>query len=403
MTITCNSQPETYIKAALGRFRAVAEHERGIEPQSRQHAMDREEATLGVGGVDIVLTFEEAAGAPRTPLLVLRPLERFLDKRGLREGPLQVWPLGAGHSNPTYAVRRGGVELVLRRPPRPPLPASAHDVLREARVLVALDGWVPVPRVLAVCEDREVIGAPFYVMEKLDGHVLTETVPKALDSADDRRRMAEQLIDTLVELHGVDWRACGLEGFGKPTGYLERQIRRFTRSWENARTRDFPAVERLGRWLGMRLPQQNPATVVHGDYRLGNVMYGLSSPARLIAVFDWEMSTVGDPVADLGYLSAFWVEPDDPPLRMFELSAVTREPGFPSREELVARYEERSGRPVTNLSWYQTLALWKLAIAMEINYQRALEGATDDPYLGGFGGGVPELLDQAEAIARTSD
>jgi aminoglycoside phosphotransferase (APT) family kinase protein len=351
---------------------------------------------------DIVRSFAEAERNARPPLLVTEPLERFLDEHGLGAGPIEASPVGEGHSNVTYVVARGDWEGVVRRPPRPPLPPSAHDVLREARVIRAVRGTAPVPEVLAVCDDESVIGVPFFVMEKLDGHVVTYEVPPALDAAAERCRMGEELIDALVEIHAVDWRAAGLEGFGKPTGYLERQVRRFGGLWEHHRTRDIPAVEQVGAWLASHLPESGPATVVHGDYRLGNVMFAPSAPARLIAVFDWEMATIGDPLADVGYLTAVWCARDDPSLGAFELSPVTRGEGFLSRAELVARYEERSGRTMTDLRWYQTLALWKAAIFMEGNYQRAVTGATDDPYLKGFGQSVIDLAEQARETAQAA-
>jgi aminoglycoside phosphotransferase (APT) family kinase protein len=349
---------------------------------------------------DVVRTHAEAERNDREPLLVLDPLLAFLDARGLGDGEVAVEPVGEGHSNVTYTLARGDSELVLRRPPRGPLPPSAHDVLREARVLSGLAGRARVPAVLAVCDDPSVIGAPFYVMEKIDGDVVTSAVPAPLDAADDRRRIGEELVDALVEVHAVDWRAAGLEGFGKPTGYLERQLRRFLGLWEHNRTRDIPAVESVADWLGSHLPESAPATVVHGDYRLGNTMFAPDPPARLVAIFDWEMATIGDPLADVGYLCALWVDRRDPAGGLFELSGVTREEGFPLREELVARYEERSGRSMTDIRWYRTLALWKSIVFMEGNYKRAVSGATDDPYLKGFGEGVLELAQRAEALAR---
>jgi aminoglycoside phosphotransferase (APT) family kinase protein len=349
---------------------------------------------------DIVDTFADAEGNGRPPLLVRRPLERFLDEHGLGGGELDVEPVGEGHSNVTYAIRRGDAEFVLRRPPRPPLPPSAHDVLREARVLSATAGQARVPDVLAVCDDESVIGAPFYVMELIEGEVVTSSIPGALDTPEERRRIGEELIDALVEVHAVDWQACGLEGFGKPTGYLERQLRRFLGLWEHNRTRDIPAVESVATWLADNLPESGPATIVHGDYRLGNTMFASGAPARLNAILDWEMCTIGDPLADVGYLCTLWVDRDDPPLGMFELSAVTRQEGFPVRDELIARYEERSGRSMRDVRWYRTLALWKSIVFMEGNYKRAVSGATDDPFLKDFGEGVVELAQRAEAMAR---
>ncbi|MEA2384316.1 MAG: hypothetical protein QOH72_4287 [Solirubrobacteraceae bacterium] len=348
---------------------------------------------------DIVRSHAEARGNERPPLLVVDPLLAFLDAHDLGSGDAEIEPVGDGHSNVTYLARRGDRELVVRRPPRPPLPPSAHDVLREARLLRALRGTAArVPEVLAVCDDEAVIGAPFYVMERVAGDVITREVPAALDTPPERRRIGEELVDALVEIHAVDWQAR-LEGFGKPTGYLERQVRRFRGLWEHSRTREVAAVERVGAWLEERLPESGPATIVHGDYRLGNTMFATGAPARLVAVFDWEMATIGDPLADLGYLCTSWSEADDPPLGRFELGRVSRAEGFPTRAELVARYEERSGRAVGDLRWYRTLALWKSIVFMEGNYRRAVEGRTDDPYLKSFGEGVLMLAERAEAVA----
>jgi len=271
---------------------------------------------------------------------------------------------------------------------------------REPRLLRALEPTVArVPRVLAVGADESIIGAPFYVMERCEGHVITKSVPEELDTPEEKRRMSEELIDSLVEVHSVDWEAAGLEGFGKPTGYLERQLRRFTGLWEHNRTRDIPQVETVGNWLAENVPESGPATIVHGDYRLGNTMLATSAPASLVAIFDWEMATIGDPLADLGYLCTLWVSRDDPSLGMFELSGVTRQDGFYTRAELVTRYEERSGRSMTDIRWYQTLALWKSIVFMEGNYKRAVSGTTDDPYLRQFGDGVILLARRAEEAA----
>ncbi len=348
---------------------------------------------------DIVATLEEARANDREPLLVTRSLEAFLDERGLGAGPLEAVPVGEGHSNVTYRITRGDLEVILRRPPRGPLPPSAHDVLREARVMRALEGSARVPRILAVSDDDSIIGAPFYVMEKVEGHVITSEIPRALDTPAQRRRLSEELVDALVEIHAADWQGAGLEGFGRPTGYLERQLRRFGGLWEHNRTRDVPEVERVGAWLGEHLPASPPATVVHGDFRLGNTMLAPEAPARVKAVFDWEMATIGDPLADVGYLCTLWVDRDDPPLGRFELSGVTRQEGFLRREELVARYEERSGRSMTDIRWYRTLALWKSIVFMQGNLRRVASGSTDDPYLEAFGDGVLELARRAEAMA----
>ncbi len=347
---------------------------------------------------DIVQTHEEGQGNRRAPLLVIDPLVEFLRENGLQAPQdLGAMPIGEGHSNVTFSLSTG---VVLRRPPRGPLPPSAHDVLREARLLRALESTsVRTPRVLAVCDDTEVIGSPFYVMEQVAGEVITTTMPPELDNPEQRSAVADQLIDALVELHAVDWETIGLEGFGKPTGYLERQVRRFTGLWEHNRTREVPEVEEVGTWLQANVPQSPPATIVHGDYRLGNTIFAAPAPARLQAILDWEMATIGDPLADLGYMMIHWSEPQDD-LGFFALQSVTTLPGFPTRQELIARYEERSGRSMQALNWYVALAMWKGSVFMEGNYKRAVAGATDDPYLKTFGEGVVELARRALQVTR---
>src|SRR5579859_3358158 len=354
--------------------------------------------TLALAPDDIVRTHAEAAANAREPLIVLEPLAGVLSASGL-DAPddLSLTPIGEGHSNATFALSTG---VVLRRPPRGPLPPSAHDVLREARLLRALQSTpVRTPAVLAVCDDPGVIGAPFYVMERIVGEVMADSIPEPLDTPEERALIAEELIDALVELHGVDWTRLDLEGFGKPTGYLERQLRRFTGLWEHNRTRELPQVEEVGRWLQANLPSSPPATIVHGDFRLGNTMFAGNAPARLVAIFDWEMATIGDPLADLGYMIMHWTQPGDA-LGKFNAHNVTLLPGFPTRAELTAAYEERSGRSVQALDWYVTLALWKAVVFMEGNYKRAQAGSTDDPYLRSFGEGVVEIADRALAVTR---
>ncbi|MDQ6914305.1 MAG: phosphotransferase family protein, partial [Actinomycetota bacterium] len=309
--------------------------------------------------------------------------------------------VGEGHSNITYLIRRGDEEWVLRRPPRPPLPPSAHDVLREARLLSAVQGQrIRTPRVLLACDDEAVIGAPFYVMEKVEGDVVTSELPPALDEPPERARIAEELIDALVEIHAVDWRACGLEGYGKPTGYLDRQLRRFSGLWEHNKTREVPELDDATAWLAAHRPESPDATIVHGDYRLGNTMFAGGAPARLVAIFDWELATIGDPLADVGYFTATYAAPGDPETTLFSLNRVTTLEGFPSREELIARYEELSGRSMSDVRWYQTLALWKSAVFLEGSYKRLLAGTTDDPFFRLLDEGVPEIARHALAIAH---
>ncbi len=348
---------------------------------------------------DIVETHAQGAANHRAPLLVLEPLREFLCAHGLdAPADLTAVPFTEGHSNVTFALSTG---VVLRRPPRGPLPPSAHDVLREARLLSALEAAdVRTPRVLAVSDDAAVIGAPFYVMEQIHGAVITDTIPEPLDTPQQRERIADELIDALVEVHGADWPALGLEGFGKPTGYLERQLRRFNGLWEHNKTREIPEFEQVSAWLADNVPDSPQATIVHGDYRLGNTMVACDAPARLIAIFDWEMATIGDPLADIGYMMLHWRQSDDADDGRFNLQSVTVRDGFPTRQEMVSRYEARSGRSMHALDWYVALAMWKAVAFMEGNYKRAVSGSTDDPYLKSFGDGVLELAHRALAVTR---
>jgi len=349
---------------------------------------------------DIVRTHAEGERNDRPPLVVLDPLVEFLDASEIGSGELEISPIGEGHSNVTYAVTRGDARFILRRPPRGPLPPSAHDVLREARVIGALGPTAArVPKVLAVGDDEAIIGAPFFIMEHVDGEVIGSELPAIFDHASQRQKLGEELIDSLIELHSVDWEAAGLEGFGKPTGYLTRQLRRFGGLWEHNRTRELADVDAVGQWLAANMPQSGAATIVHGDYRLGNVIYAAATPTKLEAILDWEMATIGDPLADLGYFATLYVDRNDPPLGMFELNAMTRDDGFPLRADLIARYEQRSGREMTDIRWYQTLALWKTVVFMEGNYKRAVAGSTDDPFLAQFGDGVVELASRARALS----
>jgi aminoglycoside phosphotransferase (APT) family kinase protein len=356
-----------------------------------------------MGSHDVVDSAAEAREQELAPLIVREPLAEYLDGRGLGSGPVGASRIGEGHSNITYLIERGDECFVLRRPPRPPLPPTAHDVLREARLLTAVEqADVRTPRVLDTCDDESILGVPFYVMEYLEGHVITTDVPEPFATPDERRRICHELIDALAEMHAVDWRVCGLEGFGKPTGYLDRQLRRFGGLWDVNKTRELPLVQEVGDWLAANKPESPAATIVHGDYRLGNTMFASDAPARLIAIFDWEMATIGDPLADIGYLTATWSEPSDAERleTMFDRLTVTHAEGFLGRDELIARYEERTGRPMSDLRWYQALALWKAAVFMEGNYKRSLAGTTDDPYLALFDKGVPQLAEAAHEITK---
>jgi aminoglycoside phosphotransferase (APT) family kinase protein len=236
-------------------------------------------------------------------------------------------------------------------------------------------------------------------MEYLDGVTMTAETPPRLAEPELRAAVADRMVAALAALHDVDWEARGLGTLGKPQGYVERQVRRFAGLWEMGRTRELPALDELTEWLRRHLPESGPATIVHGDYRIGNLLFADAPPVRLLGVLDWEMATLGDPLADLGYLTATWAAPGDPSNVMTEIQAVTREPGFPDADGLAARYEELTGRPVDALRWYRVLALWKSAIFLEQSYKRFLSGTEHDPWFAAMADGVPGLVARARREA----
>ncbi len=319
------------------------------------------------------------------------------------DAPLAVEKHAAGFSNETFFITRGSQRWVLRRPPRGVFLPTAHDVLREYRVMRALqDASVRVPRMVVACTDSSVIGAPFYLMERVEGEVIREELPPALDTPEERRRISEELVDALAELHAVDYRAAGLEGLGRPAGYLERQIRRWSGQLELTlqRTRPLPGLEEAGRWLTAHLPESGPAAIVHGDFKPDNVIFTPGPPARLLAILDWEMATIGDPLADLGWLLSYWTEPGEQPeeappgINMLD----TTPPGFLNRAGLIARYEQRTGRSMQHVSFYLCLAVWKLAIILEGLYAHYLDGTASNPRAAEFEWRVPHEIARIERI-----
>jgi aminoglycoside phosphotransferase (APT) family kinase protein len=303
-------------------------------------------------------------------------------------------------------VRGGERSWVLRRPPLGHVLPTAHDMAREYRVLAALaDTDVPVPRPFALCEDTAVNDAPFYVMEYRPGIVPAPALPSGFaDTEQARRRMGLAMIETLVRLHALDYRALGLEGFGRPDGYLERQVRRWGQQWERSKTGPLPEIDALAARLHAALPHAPPPTIVHGDFRLGNLALDPLDPGRVVAVFDWEMATLGDPLADLGYTLIYWADPGDQidQSSVGSVSAFTALPGFPRRSELIEEYARRSGRDITAIAFYQVLALYKLAIISEGIYARYLQGKTLGEGFAGMSRASGALAQRALALAAAS-
>jgi aminoglycoside phosphotransferase (APT) family kinase protein len=278
--------------------------------------------------------------------------------------------ISGGKSNLTFFVESGAGEVVLRRPPLSTVLPTAHDMRREHRVMTGLwDTPVPVPKTLALCTDEAVVGAPFYVMERVAGHIVRDALPAGYaDEPEQRRAIGEGLVDVLAALHAVDPAAVGLSDYGKPAGYLDRQVRRWTMQWdatpEPEDSNDGPELDRLAQRLADSLPQQPTGPIVHGDYRMDNCLLHPTQPGTVAAVLDWELSTLGDPFADLGLLYIYWQEADDTQQQQDSLviPSVTRLPGFPTRRELLDRYATLTGRDVSLLPWYIGFASFKLAV-----------------------------------------
>ncbi|MCZ7535303.1 MAG: phosphotransferase family protein [Acidimicrobiia bacterium] len=321
---------------------------------------------------------------------------------GAGDRELSATLISGGRSNLTYAISDGTSEWVLRRPPLGHVLPTAHDMGREHRVLAGLAGTdVPVPRVFAFCDDESVNGAPFYVMEKVDGVILRTSDDLAVLDERDARACSEALVDVLARIHAVDYEAVGLRDFGHPDGFLERQVRRWGEQWERSKTRPLPAIEELARRLRAALPESPPPTIVHGDYRLDNTMLAAGDPSRIVAVLDWEMATLGDPLADLGLFLLYYGRSD----AQVVATGATIDPdaGFLARDEVIARYASLSGRSVEQLDFYETLAAYKLAIIVEGIHARFLMGKTLGDGFDSMGGLVESLAESAlEACGRSS-
>ncbi|UTX52675.1 phosphotransferase family protein [Leucobacter aridicollis] len=350
---------------------------------------------------EVVATLADAAGFTMPPLLVLDRVAAFLDEHGIGEGEIAWRRIGDGQSNITYLIDRGDTRVVLRRGPRPPLPKSTHDMIREATVQQGLGRvGTPAPNILAVCTDPAVLGVPFYVMEYLDGAILLDETPAMFDSPAGRRGASEALVDTLVEIHTVDLERAGLSGFGRPDGYLERQVKTFTGLATQVSQRELPLVAEIGAWLERHRPATQRTALVHGDYRFGNVMFRPEGPPSVLAVLDWEMATLGDPLADLGYLTATYSDPASPRTVM-ELTSATREPGYLTRDQLAERYASGTGLDISDLRWYQALALWKASVFLEAIYTRWCRGERPgDTFAHTLELAVPEVLEQAQKLTR---
>jgi len=331
-----------------------------------------------------------------------KKLEAFLHAQ-LPElsGPLSIEQFPKGYSNLTYLIRVGAREMVLRRPPFGAKIKTAHDMGREYKILSHIcDLYSKVPRPLAYCEDESVLGAPFYIMERVTGTILRAQPPPGLKLGPDlMRQISETFIDNFVEIHAIDYKAAGLTGLGKPIGYVARQIEGWTKRYQNARTDDIPAMDRVSSWLSGHMPGESGACLIHNDYKYDNLIFDAAESDgqtwSIRAVLDWEMATIGDPLMDLGSTLGYWVDADDPEEWRQQSFGVTTLPGNLNREKLLERYAKRSGCTIENAVFYHAYGLFKIAVIVQQIYARYKQGLTKDERFG-------RLIHSVRAASQTA-
>jgi aminoglycoside phosphotransferase (APT) family kinase protein len=335
------------------------------------------------------------------PQLDIPPLEKWMDIQGLPGAgmPLTAEFISGGASNEIFELRRGESRMALRRPPGKVPKGRNNIMLREYRVIAALnDTDVPHPRGIAVCDDTSVIGACFYIMGHIDGWTPMGELPQPFrDDPQLRAAMAQELVDAIAQLSQVDWRAAGLEGFGKPEGFLERQVERWLAHLEPVKFRELPGLEEAAKWLQQHTPCSFKPGIIHGDYQFANVMFHHGSKAKLAAIVDWEMATIGDPLLDLAWILMTWPDPHED-----RSSGYVDFSGMPSRDELMHRYALASGLPVDAIDYYIVLARFKMACVLEAGYARYVKGGADNPKMAQFGAVVLDMAERAQGLARTS-
>jgi aminoglycoside phosphotransferase (APT) family kinase protein len=308
--------------------------------------------------------------------------EHFSD----RGGALTVKQFPSGHSNLTYSISLGEREMVLRRPPFGSKVKSAHDMGREFHVLENLYPAYPTPRPLLYCTDESVLGAPFYVMERVRGVILRRNMPAGLELTPEvARRLSESFIDNLAALHGLDYAALGLSALGKPQGYLERQVRGWTERYQGSKTHELAEAEPLAQWLREHMPSHSGATLVHNDYKYDNMVLDATDITKVKAVLDWEMCTLGDPLTDLGTALAYWIDPSDPAEMQMVRWGPTIVPGMLRRVELAQRYAEKTGRNLSDIVFYYVFAMFKVAVIIQQIYYRYFHGLTKDERFASLG------------------
>lgn len=328
-------------------------------------------------------------------------LRRHID--GLGSGSLEIEQFSAGHSNLTYLLRCGEWEGVLRRPPMGPVAPKAHDMIREANFLRRIHPVFPLaPMPYVICEDEAVIGCPFYVMERRRGTVLDRSFPAGHQPTDaECRSISYAVVDTLAELHSISYQEAGLGDFGYPDGYLLRQVNGWIGRYERSKTDEVTVVDDVARWMRDHLPPSPSPAILHNDYKLNNMMMASNDLSKIVGIFDWEMSTIGDPLADVGAALSYWYQHDDPKELEHGLTSVTTtNKAFITRREFIERYAQKSGRDLSNISFYVAFAYFKLAVILQQIYYRWVKGQTKDERFRNFGEAVKNLMQHAYNITK---
>lgn len=321
------------------------------------------------------------------------------------EGTMRVRQFPSGASNLTYLLQIGTWEGVLRRPPFGPVPPKAHDMQREAILLQKIHPVFPLaPQPYIFCNDMSIMGVPFYVMERRHGVVLNDTLPPGVMPTEQiGRGISLTTVDTLVQLHGIDWQREGLGELGHPEGFLPRQVNGWIERYSRARTDELSEVEPLTRWLVDHVPSSPAPTLIHNDFKLNNMLFSADDVTKATAVLDWEMATIGDPLFDLAVSLCYWIQPDDPPEMHSILPTVTVLPGFLSRQQFIDLYAQKSGRDISSMHFYMTFAYFKLAVILQQIYARWKRGQTQDPRFGIFGDRVRILIEYAARLAENGN
>jgi aminoglycoside phosphotransferase (APT) family kinase protein len=336
--------------------------------------------------------------------LDLSKLERYLRRHFPDvQGPLSIQQYPSGHSNLTYMVQLGGREMVLRRPPFGSKVKTAHDMGREFRVLSKLRSvYGPAPNVLFYCEDESILSVPFYLMEPIHGVILRRDPPPGLDfPAEMARHLSQSFVENLALLHSLDYAAVGLGDLGKPQGYLDRQVRGWIERYHGSKTQDHPEVEKISEWMLGHIPPSARASLIHNDYKYDNVVLDPRDITRIVGVLDWEMCTIGDPLADLGTALAYWIDVGDPAELQENRSGPTNHPGSFTRSELAGYYARKTGRDISQMPFYVTLARFKLAVIVQQIYYRFHLGLTKDERFAYMPGRISTLLRAAWHTVQT--